>query len=372
MHQLSTSFSNLGLSASPLIYIDPNRFTDIDNSEIVARGPWGITQCQLFSIKSPNEKRKERKDITATFFDRLIPSKAQSDECLLSMLTEMVNHSHTTVNGLVVCGFDTESGKTGKVELIQLCMGNKVILIHKRSQLFDNRHLRKFFLNELFPDKRIVFAGAELASADALDMLQIGIPIVGLLDLTAVISQAANTPISFFASDEGFSMSLKRMFSTTFGIEWHKDKDITLSDWGASELTLPQIKYAALDAWTSAELGIHTLQNHHSSGIYKMIFSTTAANLAIAAAGGTELLAKRMVRQAREQEDINKKACAEVANMRVTDQRNRMIDVFCTSYGNHLSKNVAKVEIRLLSPGGSHKGVTILADIVESVGTRTR
>ena len=93
---------------------DPTtKFTDVDNSEIMTRGRDAITECHQFDIRSPHEEGAASNDIVnilTTFFDRPMQSQTHAHECLLSKLTEMVNENHATTNGLVVCGFDTETG----------------------------------------------------------------------------------------------------------------------------------------------------------------------------------------------------------------------------------------------------------------------
>ena len=336
-------------------------FTDIDETFIRALGRDETQSASMFKIRSPPGEKLATRDIHTTYFDR---TSTLLDTLLLHKLTEMQHDSVMTEDGFVVCGFDTETGKKGDVELIQLCMKNCVILIHKHSGLFSSEHLKRFFLNELFPDKRIVFAGAELATADALDLLQIGLPVVGLLDLTPVYSQPDERHLSFFSIDIKKFVSLKGMFNATFGTTWHKDKKITCSDWGVKELTMPQIKYAALDAWTSSELGIHALQTYQTRGIYKMIFATIDTNLALCV--NDELLVKQMIRQGRELEEMNVKEpkIAVVDNLRMVRYRANSLELSCFDYGNRVHKNIKRVEIRLISPGGSDRGVSLFSEVV--------
>ena len=179
----------------PVVTVNMHQqFTDTDDTYIHALGRDLTHSVSMFKIRSPGGST-----IDTTYFDQSSTLVA-SDAFLLRKLIEMQSNAAMTEDGFVVCGMDTESGTGGNVEVIQLCMYNTVILIHRRSGLFGSVHLRRFFLNKLFPDKRIVFAGAELASADALDLLQIGLPVIGLLDLTPVYSQ--NDPhLTFFSMD---------------------------------------------------------------------------------------------------------------------------------------------------------------------------
>jgi hypothetical protein len=52
--------------------------------------------------------------------------KADEGNALLDKLTHMVNQPAFETNGVVVCGFDTETGAAGDVELIQLAVGKRL------------------------------------------------------------------------------------------------------------------------------------------------------------------------------------------------------------------------------------------------------
>ena len=366
---MNFGLSNLLSSFTTTPTMHHEQFTDIDETTIHAVGREETNSISTFKIRSPSGNQLVATHIHVSYFDRSSTLVA-SNILLLRKLTEMQQNAVMTKESrFFVCGLDSESGKNGDVELIQLCMKNEVILIHKRSGLFGSVHLRHFFLNQLFPDKRIVFAGAELATADALDLLQIGIPVIGLLDLTPVYSQVENHRLTFFSMNIKKFLSLKEMFNAEFGATWHKDKKITCSDWGVVELNLPQVKYAALDAWTSSELGIQALQNYHTRGIYRMIFATIDADLALRIKNKDkdELLVKQMLRQARELEEMNFKEpkSAVVDNLRIVKSRGSSLELSCYNYENRVHKSIKKVEIRLISPGGSDRGISLYSDVVQ-------
>ena len=325
-------------------------------------------EIRRYSIQSPLADKLPQRNIEVVYLD----TSESTDESLLSSLTAMVANSRLSSDGLVVCGLDSESDRSGRVELIQLCMNDMTILIHRKSELFSSVYLRKFFLNKLFPDQKIVFVGAELATSDALDMLHIGLPIYGLLDLTPIFSQILNKkytpPISFFDESDQ-TLSLKQMFNSIFDSRWLKDKAISNSDWSIKELTLSQVKYAALDAWTSAALGMYALQTHQQDGIYKMIFSTSNENGLTIRSSNNELLLKQIVRHARELENLKFKypKCVDIENMQASPRKGA-IEINCFSYGNRLHKNIKTVEIRIFSPGGSLAGVSLTATVSESKG----
>ena len=50
-------------------------------------------------------------------------------------------------------------------------------------------------------------------------------------------------------------MGLKSLLNDAIGADWLKDKEVTCSNWDAPSLSLPQLKYAVLDAWASEILG---------------------------------------------------------------------------------------------------------------------
>ena len=265
-----------------------SQFMDVDGSAIT-RGPDdGVVQT--FTVTSPHDTKIQAKTVTVLLFDR--PTDGAR---LRRALDAMVAGPGVvaTVDGVHVCGFDTETGTAGNVELIQLSMGLTCLLLRRGSRLFADATLRLFFLNELYPEMKIVFSGAELATADALDMLQLDMPIKGLLDLTPVFWRKKTEMIEFKAAD-GFPKGLQKMFFEVFDITWHKDKAITKSDWGLQTLTLPQVKYAVLDAWTSEMLGLHVFRDRRGDGIYKMVFSTADHDALVARVVDGELLAKQV------------------------------------------------------------------------------
>ena len=209
--------------------LGPLLFKDVDGSEIYKSNEPVVTHAHY--VISPPTTGKFY--IETVFFDKL------NVDALLDKLTFMVNQPIYETNGFVVCGFDTETGANGGLELILLSVGNFVVLI--RRCLFQVDFLKGFFRNELFPEKRIVFCGAELASADALDMLEIGFSIDGLLDLTSVLSQNHG--------DNDFGRP--------------KFLSLHLSDNDASSISLRRMLI-----WLSIVTGTRTKQLHAATGVF--------------------------------------------------------------------------------------------------------
>ena len=337
------------------------QFIDIDSSKIVSYDRDAVKFFKKYCIQNLPSISFSKSVLEVIYFDH--PSSTESSLC--TALINMVKSDDSTFRGLSICGFDTETSTDGNVELIQLSMNEIVILIHKRSGLFGSKALHQFLCNNYFGSWKIVFAGAELATADALDMINLGIPMVGLMDLTAIFSQQTENVISVFPKNSNCIPSLKSMFNETFNCNWHKSKEITLSDWSVSELSLQQIKYGALDAWTSYHLGLHAFCKLHPKGIFKMIFSTNDSKYLHVRDEKKELLVRQIIRQA---EELSKKEpkCAEIDNIRLAGKG--QVEVVSGAFANRLHRDLKKVEIRVISPGGSAEGVTISASIIQSKG----
>lgn len=353
-------------------------FADVeDGTAITAEDFSESPDYSKYVVRSPNRSQSL---ITVKYFHQA--STAGVRASLEEALRHMVNAGART-RGFTVCGLDTETGpgKDKRVELIQLAVDNVVVLI--RRCLFSCEFLGPFFLNTLFPDHTIVFAGAELATADALDLLAIKLPVEGLLDLTSVLSQdhgdGFENPkrLSLHLSDNvTSSLSLRAMYSGAFNVHWVKDKAITMSDWSASKLQAPQIKYAVLDAWTGAELGRMALVKFRSLGIYQMLFSTNNPHVqALADNGGpkTDLLAQQILAQAKALDELAFKEPKQVnlSNMQENPRLAHVcMDVISCSYGNHI-RTGAGIDIRIISPGGSSAGLSVMTRTREVKGKKS-
>ena len=360
LQQLQDVFQGFGVGQGAA-----TTFSDVDGSAIT-EGNRNDGNVQMYEVTPPRGTGIDPQKVAVLLFDR--PTDAAA---LQRALDDLVNGLDVAIiDGIHVCGFDTETGTTGHIELMQLSMGSTCLLLRRGSGLFGDDGLRRFFLNELYPKIKIVFSGAELATADALDMLQINVPIRGLLDLTPIFWGTGGK--IQFANADGFPKGLKKIFNDVFRAEWYKDKAITMSNWGQQPtLTLPQVKYAALDAWTSEKLGVHVFRNRKNDGIYKMVFSTADYDALMVQAEEGELLVKQVVRQSKGFDNMQKREpkAADVSNMRVTYKDNsggKKIDIVCSAFGNRVHVNIEKVEFRVISPGGSPRGVSVWATVVES------
>jgi hypothetical protein len=352
------------------------RFEDIDGSVIAYRN----SSISSSSIAYYDCVGPDGSAIEVVYFKKSRGGGSRADveaeACLFSALKDMVLGSQE-VDGFTVCGFDTEtgprrSGKDGDVELIQLAVGNKAILIGKRALLFQSPTLKKFFLNTLFSDRHIVFSGAELATADALDMLRMGFKMHGLLDLTPVLSQEHGDSFKrksalSFRSDGFRSIGLRAMYQEAFSVEWQKDKDITCGDWSVEDLSLQQIKYGVLDAWVSSEMGVFTMREFRKLGVYQMLFSTVT----LSPSDCTSL--KHFVRQNDELQKLQYEEPKSMLldNMQVKPRRATQgtLDVFFSVYGNHC-RTKSQLTIKIISPGGSPEGIRVAAEAIKVMGRK--
>jgi hypothetical protein len=150
----------------------------------------------------------------------------------------------------VLVGVDTESapapasGAPAPVELVQLAVRERVLLVHRRAGAGALAAVKALLENEV-PGFRCVFAGAELAG-DALGLLGLGIALHGGLDFTPLFSPAS----------ERVPRGLRAVLNDVFHATWVKDRAVTCSDWAHAPLSDAQLLYAVLDAWASELLGL--------------------------------------------------------------------------------------------------------------------
>jgi len=162
----------------------------------------------------------------------------------------------------VVIGLDCETDPSGRLALVQLGVfgarggedeagRGRVLVVHMRAGAAALGVLGKFLngrtrfnLRRLLP----LCAGAELGG-DVLDLLaDAGVRVGAALDVTEIFGEDE-------ARDRRRPLGLKAMVNEFLRTQWHKDREVTCSDWSAARLSLPQLKYAALDAWAGELLG---------------------------------------------------------------------------------------------------------------------
>ena len=198
----------------------------------------------------------------------------ESTEEYESVLADKLNKLRTDAvaeHGMAVVGFDTE----GFDSLMQLGSGRNAVLIHRSSGLMDSECLKSFLANQ-----KILFVGADVAK-DALLL-----PIHGLYDLTPIFSVLypifshlqveIRNDFEVLDACEGsaHSVSLKAMYKKVYDKTWVKGDLNHGYSWGCPDLTLSQLKYAALDAWVSRTVGVYVVQRFAAPGLFKHVFTT--------------------------------------------------------------------------------------------------
>ena len=287
-----------------------------------------------------------------------------STENQVSLLQEKIARMLSDLDtfGLVVIGLDTE-GKD--LQLLQLSSTSSAVLVHIRSGLMNSEPITKLLSNEY--EKKVIFSGADIAG-DALLL-----PIHGLLDLTPLLSPlyderktnpnpkkgaASNskpTTTTTECEESTTMMSLKRMYDTVFSKSWIKDKAITCSNWSSASLTLPQLKYAALDAWVSAVLGVYAIQEYATDGVFQRVFSTLHISPQLRSTLRT------LHDQSNDLEDLQRvDTTIKISNLRsVPNKGKRYLEAISGGYGNHL-RGGGRVSITVYHPQGSADGVSIV------------
>jgi len=139
-----------------------------------------------------------------------------------------------------VVGLDTES-VNGVPVLIQMSTKERCVIV----KLHPPSPVIPVELVELMKNGKIVKAGAGL--------------LVDTIELYRHHKWTTNG-IFDFHYEMGIPFSLAHMFSMAYECVWEKEI-VNHNKWKAEDLSLLQIKYAALDAWTSYAVGIHKLQN---------------------------------------------------------------------------------------------------------------
>lgn len=224
-----------------------------------------IDNIMQLIINSPSNKQ-----FSCCYFG---PSTQTHIDLLQIKLTEMLASSNVNYN-MSVIGLDTEGNS---LQLLQLSSQHSAILVHIKSGLMNSKPLETFLSNH--NKHKVIFTGADIVS-DALFL-----PITGLLDLTPIFSVAHpksssntvdDTKVLGSFTDSISPISLKTMYKKVFNETWVKDKAVTCSDWSVGQLTLQQLKYAALDAWVSCILGEYAIEKYAVYGLFQYIFSTEA------------------------------------------------------------------------------------------------
>lgn len=146
-----------------------------------------------------------------------------------------------------VLGFDTETrpsfrkGENHRPALLQLA-GSKKVFIFQLRRIFLPRHLKN-----ILSDPHIVKAGVSLAYD------------ISKLQELRPFQEAGMVELSRAAKLAGIkNHGLRGLAAVLLGIRI--PKGASTSNWGATELTTSQIRYAATDAWIGREVYLHMVQ----------------------------------------------------------------------------------------------------------------
>ncbi|KAJ3684937.1 hypothetical protein LUZ61_014101 [Rhynchospora tenuis] len=154
------------------------------------------------------------------------------------------------LNRLIV-GFDIEwcphgwHGTSGEnpAALLQLCVGRRCLIFQLIHCDYIPEELSDFLL-----DYRFRFVGVGIhADLQKLDN-DYGLEVENALDLRYLAAENMDRPIMR-------EWGLQTLVSEFMGAHMVKPTSVSLSDWGRRALTQEQIEYAALDAFTSFEIG---------------------------------------------------------------------------------------------------------------------
>lgn len=218
--------------------------------------------------------------------------------------------------------------------------------------------------------RKLLFTGAELVN-DALN-----IPLHFALDLTLALSQFVDSPNPNFSAfkihnDTSIKISLKRMVETFFRSTFVKELAISMSDWSKSDLSLKQIKYACLDAWTSYKLGYFCILNLSNYGVLKTIFSTISFH-----EEQYQQLHGNLERIMGLAESFNDLKRNEIITVKIKCLspvlgKSDLISLDSEEYANHLNLQCKESFIHLKHPQGCLEGIKIHIVVVSAKGKRS-
>ena len=149
----------------------------------------------------------------------------------------------------LVVGLDAEwrptrfQGERNPVALLQICVGRRCLLFQIAFADYVPRSLHRFLAEE-----RFAFVGVGVFH-DAEKLLE---------DYDLYVDRTVE--LGALAADEMEVESLRRaglatLATAVLGVQLQKSSAVTMSRWDAEYLTLEQIKYAAVDAFVSFEIG---------------------------------------------------------------------------------------------------------------------
>ena len=171
-------------------------------------------------------------------------------------------------HGTIILGFDTETipranflsygrrphnEKEGPATL-QLATLDSCLIVH----LTHCQQTNLEPLQRILQEKSILKAGVAI-DEDALEIYRssFGFQVTSRLDIGCALTRSTTKP--------GQRLGLRALLAEASQLDLPKSKKISMSNWGAKNLTEAQLVYAARDAWAAVRV-VHSLQNDHDNG----------------------------------------------------------------------------------------------------------
>eukprot|EP00276_Gloeochaete_wittrockiana_P004507 CAMPEP_0184652894 /NCGR_PEP_ID=MMETSP0308-20130426/10612_1 /TAXON_ID=38269 /ORGANISM="Gloeochaete witrockiana, Strain SAG 46.84" /LENGTH=824 /DNA_ID=CAMNT_0027088051 /DNA_START=124 /DNA_END=2595 /DNA_ORIENTATION=+ len=201
---------------------DPAAFYDVDGSRIV------VTEVSSVS----------KYIITAPYMQSSGLHVVLISEGAHGKLHEHMSRFVNSIKKDRTIGLDVETDLGNRCALVQVSSATYCILIRVRFGCFKG-DVMKTQLGRILEDPDILKTGASVVGDVENILTDLGVCVRSYVDLTPLYSKGKKL------------LGLKAMFDMVTACNWTKDKEITTSDWTVKDLSLEQIKYAALDAYAS-------------------------------------------------------------------------------------------------------------------------
>ena len=284
--------------------------------------------------------------------------ESELEDKLNMMLTDAV-----ITNGMAVIGLDTEDGG----RLIQFSSKHYAVLIHRSSGLMESACLKAFLANQ--NNQKVIFTGAAIA-VDA-----ISVRICGLYDLTPICSvlypkyphsvaePLDDSEVLGACEDCIHSVSLKHMFEEKYKKLWVKEDPHNGFSWMHPDLSLTQLKYAALDAWVSHALGVDIVERFAPYGLFKYIFATTSLSEPL------RFAFNEMYKLTDALWSLHSRNRMSVSSIKDIERVQSVLQLEATCSSRSI-KDGHVVLFTVYHPQGSEKGVSIEGEVLDVVGQR--
>ncbi|XP_010938222.1 3'-5' exonuclease [Elaeis guineensis] len=185
--------------------------------------------------------------VTFNGTDDIMTTVTSSGDDVEAWIDEILRVHHRRLSRLIV-GFDVEwrpsySRVQNPVAVLQLCVGRRCLVFLILHADYVPDALIDFLANE-----RYKFVGVGIdADVDRLSDYHF-ISVENTTDLRVLAAAIMNRP-------ELNQKGLAGLAGDVLGVQVRKPREVTMSRWDQRYLTLDQIKYAAVDAFLSFEIG---------------------------------------------------------------------------------------------------------------------